>query len=908
MLHFVSERPARKKHGCVARRENLVLLLGLLGAACAKRSTEVLLPIADVVVDSGGTGINIKLDARFGQGIDSIVDDGGVLACSGTPEVCNHADDDCDGVIDNGFDFQTDSLNCGDCNIICSAAGAVPACVQGKCTIASCIPGYVDADKDPSNGCECLLTNGGKEACDGADNDCDGVIDNGFDLQTDPNNCGACGVLCNAANADSFCSQGVCAYACKSGHYDLDKNPADGCEYACVPTTDSTEICDGIDNDCNGLIDGDDPGLVYTPADRVCYSSTAGSCQAGVLTCIAGKNTCVGAGPPSEEICDGRDNNCNGQIDESDPNLGKSCYTPGAGGCNTTSGTCQGECKLGAYVCTSGTLLCGGIVTPSLEVCDGKDNDCDGVIDNGFDLESDPNNCGGCGHACTFVHAFAMCSKGVCVLDPKNGQGACAPGWVDANHDPADGCEYQCTPDGPEMCDGRDNDCNGLVDNDDPGLVFPSNFCAQVGECGKGPGGSKHAGWETSATFPVCTVAAGSPTGTAPNWICNYPSTVQLSAPNQVAQESWCDGLDNDCNGVIDDPNAKTLGTQCTDTASPAAGACQRKGTWRCQSGSESSKTLPPICDLTGVPATVLPTDEICDGIDNDCDGLVDESWDNPAGLPQCGGHDCLGVRDDVVHVNVSGAPGGSYYIYRYESSRADAAAASQGTSTTRACSRAQGAGGGGVLPWSSVTWNQADAACRAAGMRLCRAVRAAGVVTSDEWGFACQAGQTCAAGYYPYGCSYSASACNGVDHALGGAAACGSLSGCATVGDLDSASSNDNVFDLSGNLAEWTDDRRDIVDTAGSPPGAGAETAIYTLRGGAFDSFFPGMACDFTETQVHPTFAFSDTGFRCCSSCPPGQADCSGACKSLGSDNSNCGACGVACGAGTACQNGICK
>ena len=108
--------------------------------------------------------------------------------------------------------------------------------------------------------------------------------------------------------------------------------------------------------------------------------------------------------------------------------------------------------------------------------------------------------------------------------------------------------------------------------------------------------------------------------------------------------------------------------------------------------------------------------------------------------------------------------------------------------------------------------------------------------------------------------------------------------------------------------VAEWTDDRRDIADTGGSPPGAGLPSTIYTTRGGAYDSFFRGMACDFMGTQVHPTFAFADTGFRCCSSCPPGRADCGGACVNLATDPAHCGACQVACPAGSACSNGSCR
>jgi hypothetical protein len=121
-----------------------------------------------------------------------------------------------------------------------------------------------------------------------------------------------------------------------------------------------------------------------------------------------------------------------------------------AGKCVTeTSGdtiTCGvGECERTVPQCRNGqeqTCVAG---QPTTEVCDGKDNDCDGVIDNGFDLKTDVNNCGECGHKCTVAHGKATCSDGTCELV------ACDAGWV--NCDGNQTCETHIDSD-PDHCGG----------------------------------------------------------------------------------------------------------------------------------------------------------------------------------------------------------------------------------------------------------------------------------------------------------------------------------------------------------------------------------------------------------------------------------------------------------------------
>mgnify|MGYP001330156806 CR=1 FL=1 len=101
---------------------------------------------------------------------------------------CNGRDDDCDGQADEYDDVRaivfSDPENCGACGNSCAAPNAQMGCSVGQCVVNQCDPGFVDYNGDANDGCEasCVLTSGGREVCDELDNDCDGVIDEDFDL------------------------------------------------------------------------------------------------------------------------------------------------------------------------------------------------------------------------------------------------------------------------------------------------------------------------------------------------------------------------------------------------------------------------------------------------------------------------------------------------------------------------------------------------------------------------------------------------------------------------------------------------------------------------------------------------------------------------------------------------------
>jgi hypothetical protein len=335
-----------------------------------------------------------------------------IIADSVLVEVCDNVDNDCDTLIDEGFQKYcnrpagiTMSTLCMDPGDPCN--GVDDNCFMGiademrnPCGLCGPTPAEICDGLD--NNCNGLVDEGGvcmgcipdPEICDGGDDDCDTRIDEGL---TRP--CGS---------DVGECSPGI--ETCAAGAWG-----------GCTGVGPRPETCNNRDDDCDGVIDG---------LTRACGSTDVGVCQFGTEVCTAGMfGMCTGSIGPTPEVCDTEDDDCDTRTDE------------GTGG--GTCGSMIGECRPGSLSCMGGALICTGGVSPSPETCNGRDDDCDGPIDEG-------------------VPPGAACGSDV---------GECDPGLLRCM-----GGSFVCTGaigSTPEVCDGEDDDCDTRVDEGNPGGGLP---------------------------------------------------------------------------------------------------------------------------------------------------------------------------------------------------------------------------------------------------------------------------------------------------------------------------------------------------------------------------------------------------------------------------------------------------
>ncbi len=429
----------------------------------------------------------------------------------------------------------------------------------------------------------------------------------------------------------------------------------------------AAEICaDQKDNDCDG--ETDEAGCGCNLGDRIaCYEGPAGTdgqgvCHAGVAVCLSDRTygPCQGQltpPEPSEATCDGADNDCDGETDEGLLNRCGACFPADA-----------------ALV-----ELCGN----------GLDDDCDGQMDE--DCSCDPN----C--QCTEPGSGQTCechppTHQPCYSGPPDtlGFGACRGGYHDCEALPGGGyawtaCAGEVLP--LEECAGgaannQDDDCNGetdescLPDQDGDGYAPPQD--CDDSDASVYPGAPE----ECNGRDDNC------------NGVPDEGVTNACGGCGAPPEETCEDGLDNDCDGAVDEVCGGCsggasrpcyrgpAGTVDVGTCAWGSQACDGEFWSECQGdvlpGIESCNGLDDDCDdeiderwaLGANACGYCLSEELCDGLDNDCDGLTDEGARNSCGdclpVPEealCDGldDDCDGLTDEGV-LNACGTCGESCY------------------------------------------------------------------------------------------------------------------------------------------------------------------------------------------------------------------------------------------------------
>ncbi len=425
---------------------------------------------------------------------------------------------------------------------------------------------------------------GGAEVCDGADNDCNGTVD---DNPTD-------GTVVYVDNdLDGYGTGDAVTLCDTTGHAD---NALDCDDNKLAVNPDAIETCNELDDDCNGQVDDDAQGAStwYLDSDSDGFGDDATAVTACsppdiFYTDVGGDcdDTAVDTNPAAQEQCDSIDHNCSGEPDETEPTWFVDDDGDGFGeiggitqtGCAQPTGYAPNERD-----CDDSDAA---VKPGASEVCDGADNDCDGLTD-----DADPS----VGGEPTWYADADNDGFG----DSTTPMTQCAQpsGFVSDNTDCVDN-NPAVNPGETEACNGVDDDCANGVDD---GIVYVDWYLDTDGD-----------GYGDPGSTPVNDCATQS--GRASNDTDCDDSDQDINP----GETEVCNDIDDDCTGGPD--NGLATNDYWPDTDGDGYGDDQASPTNDC---AQPTGFVPDDTDCDDNDDTqFVGSTETCNGDDTDCDGTL---------------------------------------------------------------------------------------------------------------------------------------------------------------------------------------------------------------------------------------------------------------------------------------------
>jgi hypothetical protein len=506
----------------------------------------------DLAIDDGTSCVDDDLDGYTETEGDC--DDAAPSVYPGAPELGDAVDNDCDGTADEGTGLYDDD---GDC-----------FCEAGACT-GSSEPECAALAEGDCDDAEATTSPGAAETCDGVDNDCDGTADE--DSAVDA------GTWYQDADGDYYGNASVTARGCtQPAGYVANATDCDDGNASTSPV--GTEVCDSVDNNCDGTTDeatASDAPTWYRDSDTDGYGTTTSTTRACTAPSgyVADTTDCndtnTAVNPGAAELCDSVDNDCDSSVDEASATDAPTWYLDsdgdGYGRTTTTTRSCTAPAGYvaGATDCNDSSAA----VSPAaVETCNSIDDDCDGSSDEGVTT--------------TYYRDADADGYG----NPSSTAAACSvpAGYVTNSTD----CDDTSATRNPTTVWYRDSDGDGY--------------------------GS------ASATRTQCAQPAG--------YISNATDCNDSSASAYPGRAEACDSIDNDCDGTIDEINATGCTTYNYDYDGDAYGSATVAARCYCEPTSYYRATNDDDCydsNINANPgASAYYTTSRGDGsYDYNCDG-----------------------------------------------------------------------------------------------------------------------------------------------------------------------------------------------------------------------------------------------------------------------------------------------